>query len=492
MEYVWGLHPFTPEHDDEIEFKAGERILVVEKDDVYQDGWWRGTNHIGRTGLFPQGYTTSVPPASFAPPAPSRIGPTLGALPEDEEPESSPDDKDGAARHAEPRPTTPPSAPLADPVDASPSGPEGTVLHATMTDIQEAIEQLGTRQHTDSASRSFSFASTRDGAATDDDDDGDADGQDYGAGWNSRDARNVLAANAARQQQALEARAAAHALHQPPIDVEMSDESEDEDHHHHHPFASPDVLSQLNNAPLPPSSHPTGHVNDDEPVVETPLTATTRNFTNGHARQESEVTIAQPTPRKPVASEPSLLPHHSSYEQLASTSAAAATLAIPEAAQDEKEPSPLDPTPRASVAIAQTVPLPRSVVASPAPVSVAPVPPLPTIAAVVGPTPSPAPVAVAAPAPAPAPPVVAPPVEAVAPPTPVSLPTPTSPISAVSEKPTSPPSEWSVEEVVSWLRSKKFDEQVCGKFIGTVSPITVFLHFASLNLHTLNRTRDFG
>ena len=40
-EYVYALHDFTPEHDDEIAFKAGERIEVIEKDDLYGDGWWQ-------------------------------------------------------------------------------------------------------------------------------------------------------------------------------------------------------------------------------------------------------------------------------------------------------------------------------------------------------------------------------------------------------------------------------------------------------------------
>lgn len=40
-EYVYALHDFLPEHDDEVEFRAGERIEVVEKDDLYGDGWWQ-------------------------------------------------------------------------------------------------------------------------------------------------------------------------------------------------------------------------------------------------------------------------------------------------------------------------------------------------------------------------------------------------------------------------------------------------------------------
>ena len=40
-EYVWALHDFVPENPDEVPFKVGERIEVVEKDDLYQDGWWQ-------------------------------------------------------------------------------------------------------------------------------------------------------------------------------------------------------------------------------------------------------------------------------------------------------------------------------------------------------------------------------------------------------------------------------------------------------------------
>lgn len=40
-EYVYAVHDFTPEHEDEIQFKAGERIQIVEKDDLYGDGWWQ-------------------------------------------------------------------------------------------------------------------------------------------------------------------------------------------------------------------------------------------------------------------------------------------------------------------------------------------------------------------------------------------------------------------------------------------------------------------
>ena len=49
-EYVYALFDFAPENPDEIQFKAGERIEVVEKDDVYGDGWWQvSSSSIGWT-----------------------------------------------------------------------------------------------------------------------------------------------------------------------------------------------------------------------------------------------------------------------------------------------------------------------------------------------------------------------------------------------------------------------------------------------------------
>lgn len=41
VEYVYARHDFLPEHEDEISFHAGERIEVIEKDEIYSDGWWQ-------------------------------------------------------------------------------------------------------------------------------------------------------------------------------------------------------------------------------------------------------------------------------------------------------------------------------------------------------------------------------------------------------------------------------------------------------------------
>lgn len=40
-DYVYALHDFLPENDDEVTFRQGERIEVVERDDEYSDGWWQ-------------------------------------------------------------------------------------------------------------------------------------------------------------------------------------------------------------------------------------------------------------------------------------------------------------------------------------------------------------------------------------------------------------------------------------------------------------------
>ena len=40
-EYVYALYDFIPENEDELMFNAGERIEIVEKDELYGDGWWQ-------------------------------------------------------------------------------------------------------------------------------------------------------------------------------------------------------------------------------------------------------------------------------------------------------------------------------------------------------------------------------------------------------------------------------------------------------------------
>ncbi|KAG8705947.1 polar growth protein, partial [Ceratobasidium sp. 395] len=189
--YVWAQHDFTPEHDDEIAFRAGDRIEIVERDELYGDGWWQGRDPSGKVGLFPEAYTTREPPQLTH-------GAPLHALAEE------PD---------EDKPIVPKEAPksLAPGIE--------NPMAATLTDVQAAIEQLGVR---DGASRSFSFASTRTGGESESEPDAD----DEGGAWH-RNARSALAAAAAREVDNRDSWAPP-----PPIPFELSDESEPEDDEH--------------------------------------------------------------------------------------------------------------------------------------------------------------------------------------------------------------------------------------------------------------------
>lgn len=40
-DYVYALHEFTPENPDEVPLKVGDKIEVLERDDLYGDGWWK-------------------------------------------------------------------------------------------------------------------------------------------------------------------------------------------------------------------------------------------------------------------------------------------------------------------------------------------------------------------------------------------------------------------------------------------------------------------
>ena len=51
-DYVYALHDFLPENEDEVSFRAGDRIEVVEKDDMYGDGWWQVCILLSRPGRY--------------------------------------------------------------------------------------------------------------------------------------------------------------------------------------------------------------------------------------------------------------------------------------------------------------------------------------------------------------------------------------------------------------------------------------------------------
>jgi hypothetical protein len=56
---VFGKHQFEAEEDDEVEFQTGDPILVLEKDEEFNDGWWKGCTVNGEIGIFPANYITT-------------------------------------------------------------------------------------------------------------------------------------------------------------------------------------------------------------------------------------------------------------------------------------------------------------------------------------------------------------------------------------------------------------------------------------------------
>lgn len=209
---------------------------------------FKGKNLSGRVGLFPETYTTAAPPSTGPPPpsAASAYSEDSGATPESstlqplrEEPETPPTNDDHATPNGKGH------------ISQLSQG-DGEVMKATMTDVQKAIEQLGKNGSSvrDDA-RSFSFASTRTGGdgdltdrETDTDMDMDTDRETDAGGddWH-RDARQKLAEQARivveEQKKKEEEDTPVVRTVEPPIEVEMSDESEgeeDEDdrHHTHH------------------------------------------------------------------------------------------------------------------------------------------------------------------------------------------------------------------------------------------------------------------
>ncbi|KAI8890156.1 PH-domain-containing protein, partial [Backusella circina FSU 941] len=56
LETVFAVHNFDAENDDELTFIIGEPIIVIQRDDGFGDGWWKGQNTKGEVGLFPMNY----------------------------------------------------------------------------------------------------------------------------------------------------------------------------------------------------------------------------------------------------------------------------------------------------------------------------------------------------------------------------------------------------------------------------------------------------
>ncbi|EIW76259.1 hypothetical protein CONPUDRAFT_139675 [Coniophora puteana RWD-64-598 SS2] len=474
-EYVYAMHDFVPEHEDEIAFRAGEPIEIIEKDDQYSDGWWQGRNLAGKVGLFPKDYTAPPPPplpasvtsAQQAPvqpppestPAPPTTTNGLHTLREETEAGSMYHGSDAASRIG---------VALGDPVEEQRS--QVGVMRATMTDVQKALEQLGQNRDRDTdGARSFSFASTRDGDTdpSDADDDTDHEGNST---WH-RDHRSKLAENARLIVEQQQAQAAAEARSKaPPIEVEMSDESEAEEDE---PF---DHLSPI----MQDRDHP--HIpEEDEEEDERRSFSGLARLAGVSGSGESIAIAAPPADESQMPTVTAMQTTFPSPPPVITTP----PVQDPPQPQEPSLPTPTSPIEPVRNAIAAPVPVAAAAAPAAIPLPLSP----PEAAARVTPTP---------PAAAPVTPVAN---NNVLPsPSPSSLRTGTSPqqtskhtsvasstrnsesqppatgtpatevstiVSADSgtRKARTPPSEWSVEDVVDWLKNKGFGQDICDKFI---------------------------
>jgi hypothetical protein len=330
------------------------------------------------------------------------------------------------------------------------SSTDGEMMKATLTDVQKAIEQLGRNRADHDGGRSFSFASTRDGGDTDTDfdisdieggDNGEIEGEDWHKGARRKLAEKARQAveDAQKLEAMMEQRSTA-----PPIDVELSDESEDE--------GDIDYTSRSNFQ----RTHP--HIPEEDEDEAPPAQAVEH-------KQEASSTTAS-----------TLTPH---------AAAARSTSSIP--SQIETTPQPkVEEVPEVRTATQPTFSPPPLVVEPSLPVERAPSGPTPAASAVenssllgdsVNRHSAPTPLSQLSNLPSPTESTHASGFHINAPFQPISASstgTSTNPTSVSNTQLASPHSdkdkkaanEWSVEEVVDWLKSKGFDQDVCSKFIG--------------------------
>ncbi|TBU45202.1 hypothetical protein BD309DRAFT_989737 [Dichomitus squalens] len=491
-EYVYALHDFAPENPDEVPFKVGDRIEVIEKDDMYGDGWWQGRNPAGQSGLFPQSYTSSTPPASSTVAFPDAShaessSPTDGTtsntvlqtLPEETESTTN-----GARR-----------SPTESDRERRPRSGD-VMMRETLTDVQQAIEQLG-RSDRDGA-RSFSYASSHgdysERSETETEDDRDTDAEHDDVGWH-KDARAKLAKRAQRENEERQAREAAEEAARamiPPIDVEVSDESEgeeDEDspasphRHRHYPrIAEEDEDADGEESPVklePSTPGPAAAQHSNESIVpserylvtdESDLrTATAMTFPptplpgsalDSLAAHGSSHNIAEPTPTETTkdlhADEPTSVPASPAAEPAPEpTISVIAPGAVPPSAPASPVPQDTLPTTMAPIVIAPT----------PSTIKAAEQLPFNGTSSLPSPTASSA-GSFAQSSAAGIQQALTTPATTVA----SSLRSSTPQASGTDtpdlvRKPTTHPSEWTVDEVVEWLKSKGFDQGVCDQFI---------------------------
>jgi hypothetical protein len=449
--------------------------------------------------------------------------------------------------------------------DGGPSAGD-EVMKATLTDVQKAIEQLGRNHGDNDGDRSFSFASTQDDRDTDTDFDlSDLDGADNGEdveGWH-RGARLKLAEKARRaveEAEKLEAMMGGLGSNSerrtvaPPIEVELSDESEDEMDREGFSNRIPafqripeedendldtdgDALSSRGQnaigtgTPVPHVMPPPGDdtaaslvlPEKDETQVQT-ATATRTSFPESSPAVADSSSVTQSTQSpEPLLSARSSGPTSTHTGQGVKPGSPLPFPAVnPEhvrASTPLRESASPAPPPLVAAATTSPVSVPRTMspptvqskhasvasansqrnsthatIPAPTPEPTSPLPPIPgsvptpvysiqpTISSTTATTVMTTATVTAANT---ATPLASPPPSAMLP-----APVPSSGSATEEKEKKSHPSEWTLEEVVDWLKSKSFDQDVCDKFIGGLFVDYYYELFTDKRSLTRCRTRD--
>ena len=335
----------------------------------------------------------------------------------------------------------------------------GAVMAATMTDIQAAIDQLG--QHRNDDGRSMSFASTHDDRGSelghDLDDDEDLKGED----WHSGARRRLF--------EGLNAVDGRHST--PPVDVEVSDESDEEQpqlHHNHdtrlassppkktHSIKgqSQDARAVLHRSPSPlPASDHSSPTRQPSTLEEAPKADGPPSTAPEPTQAEIDLRSPLKAPASPVRSKELSqgvpTPAQSNTQPTTPTAAASSIPPLPDilSVPNISHTSTLQSaTTLSSYHTAPALPQPSPTIPEPNASTIYPFPPAPKLvstavsgsASTVGGT--------------------------LVPPSSVAS---AAPNSSPSVKNSAHPSEWTVEQVVEWVRSRGFDEGVCAKFQGS-------------------------
>lgn len=464
---------------------------------------FKGRNPQGEIGLFPQTYTSPDPPPSAVGFPGSSSG--AGAIQQTDSTSSETSTMPATAldtltEEPESSTTNATATPDHDARERTLSQGNGEVMQATMTDVQRAIEQLGRNDR--DGTRSFSFVSSqgdytdRSGTET------EAESEDEsGLGWH-KGAREKLAMRAKRENEERQAKEQAESapstpmrITAPPIDVEMSDDSEGEDDVEHlrrarESYASRSIrhiseddeeeeeeggahkvppTQQLKSLQLERASHliePSEDfivpLPDDSDLATATATQSTFPSTSLDAAKAPTPIPASPTaitpPPQNRASPPATpgpVPPTSDPAP-ASTSSSSPSVTPSPAVIDSKpetlttpqqtiySPDSLKPMP-STIRIGQQLPFASAITESPTASTIGSIGPSGSLHSTLTPATATTSLKTATPLTSPAPQK-----EASLPPSTKSAPKPT---------------EWSVDDVVEWLKAKGLDQATCDKFV---------------------------